>query len=92
MRDLEFEWDKNKYEINIKKHRIFFEEASTVWMDSLALIAPDPEHSWQEEREWIIGESYKGRLLIVVYTIRNDKIRIISARSATKNERRQYEQ
>lgn len=51
MRDLEFEWDNYKYEINIKKHGICFEEASTVWMDSIALIAPDPEHSWQEERE-----------------------------------------
>lgn len=89
---MKFEWDDNKYEINLKKHGISFEEASTVWTDGLALIAPDPEHSLTEEREWIIGESYKGRLLIVVYTMRNDKIRIISARLVTKNERKQYEQ
>ena len=89
---MQFEWDTNKYQTNIKKHGISFEEASTVWMDSLALIAPDPEHSVTEEREWIIGESYKGRLLIVVYTFRNDKIRIISTRLATKREKQQYEQ
>ncbi len=89
---MQFEWDIDKYKINLKKHGISFEEATTVWTDILALIAPDPEHSFIEEREWIIGESYKGRLLIVVYTIRNDKIRIISARLATKKERKEYEQ
>ena len=89
---MQFEWDIDKYKINLKKHGISFEEATTVWTDILALIAPAPEHSFREEREWIIGESYKGRLLIVVYTIRNDKIRIISARLATKKERKEYEQ
>jgi uncharacterized DUF497 family protein len=89
---MQFEWDVNKYQINLKKHGIFFEEATTVWTDTLALIAPDPEHSLTEEREWIIGKSYKNRALIVVYTIRDDKIRIISARLATKSEKKQYEQ
>ncbi|MEA5616645.1 BrnT family toxin [Cronbergia sp. UHCC 0137] len=52
----------------------------------------DPEHSIEEEREWIIGESYKNCLLVVVYTMRSETIRIISARPATKSERQQYEE
>jgi uncharacterized DUF497 family protein len=89
---MQFEWDFNKEKINRKKHQISFKEASTVWTDPLALIAPDPEHSLTEEREWIIGESYQCRLLVVVYTMRGDIIRIISARLATKTEKKQYEQ
>ena len=88
---MQFEWDDNKAKSNQKKHQISFEEATTVWTDTLALIAPDPEHSLTEEREWIIGESYQGRLLVVVYTMRGDIIRIISARLATKREKKQYE-
>ena len=56
------------------------------------MIASDPEHSIEEEREWIIGESYHHRLLVIVYTMRNETIRIISARLATKWERQQYEE
>jgi uncharacterized protein len=56
----------------------------------MVLIAPDPEHSEEEEREWIIGQSYKNRLLVVIYTMREETVRIISARPATKPERQQY--
>lgn len=87
---LRFEWDTNKQRQNQQKHKVSFEEAATVWTDSLAMIAPDPQHSIEEEREWIIGESYKGRLLVVVYTMRQETIRIISARPATKWEQKQY--
>jgi uncharacterized protein len=62
-----------------------------VWTDPLALIASDPEHSLEQEREWIIGESYNNRLLVVVYTMRNNVVRIISARPTTKWEHQQYE-
>jgi uncharacterized DUF497 family protein len=89
---MKFEWDANKQHRNQQKHKVSFEEAATVWTDPLALIAPDPEHSVEEEREWIIEESYNNRLLVVVYTMRNDVIIIISARPATKWERQQYEE
>ncbi|WP_306790458.1 BrnT family toxin [Tolypothrix sp. FACHB-123] len=85
-----FEWDANKQRRNEQKHKVSFEEAATVWTDPLALIAPAPQHSLEEEREWIIGESHQGRLLVVVYTMREETIRIISARLATKRERQQY--
>ena len=62
-----------------------------MWTDPLALIASDPEHSLEEEREWIIGESYHNRLLVVVYTMRNNVVRIISDRPTTKWEHQQYE-
>ena len=88
---MHFEWDTKKEQSNQKKHQVPFEEAATLWTDPLAFIAPDPEHSIiEEEREWIIGESYKGRLLVVVYTQKGETIRIISARPATKRERQQY--
>ncbi len=87
---MQFEWDPKKEQTNQQKHRVSFEEATTLWTDPLALIAPDPEHSIGEEREWIIGESYKGKLLVVVYTQRGETVRIISARLATKREREEY--
>jgi uncharacterized DUF497 family protein len=87
---MHFEWDTKKAQSNQQKHQVPFEEAATVWTDPLALIAPDPEHSTIEEREWIIGESYKGRLLVVVYNQREETVRIISARPVTKRERQQY--
>lgn len=87
---MQFEWDNNKERQNQQKHKISFEEAATLWTDPLSLIAPDPSHSSEEERQWIIGESYRGRILVVVYTLRGEKIRIISARRATKQERDNY--
>ncbi len=87
---MKFEWDAKKQQQNQQKHRISFEEATTVWTDPFALIAPDPNHSIIEKREWIIGESYESRVLVVVFTMREETIRIISARPANKSERKKY--
>jgi uncharacterized DUF497 family protein len=90
--ELEFEWDAEKAEANLRKHRVSFEEASTVFGDPLALIFDDEAHSLDEFREIIIGHSDRNRLLLVSFTERSPKIRIISARRATKTERRDYEE
>jgi uncharacterized DUF497 family protein len=87
---MKFAWSPKKEQTNKQKHRVSFEETTTLWTDPLALIAPALEHSLREEREWIIGESYKGKLLVVVYNQRGETIRIISARLATKREREEY--
>ena len=84
---MEFEWDLDKAESNLEKHRVKFEEASTVFGDPLSLTIADPDHSTDEERLILLGESFEGRLLVVVHTERNEKMRIISARIATRNER-----
>jgi uncharacterized DUF497 family protein len=86
-----FEWDKKKAKTNEVKHKVSFNEASTVFKDTLSLTIKDPLHSDEEERYIIIGESLKQRLLVVVHTERNDRIRILSARKAAKKERRYYE-
>lgn len=88
---LQFEWHNNKARLNRNKHGITFEEASTVFGDSLSLTIPDPAHSISEVRFITIGTSVYNRLLVVVHTDRGDNIRIISARKATRNERNQYE-
>jgi hypothetical protein len=88
---LSFEWDFKKAKTNEQKHGINFHEASTVFADSLSLTISDPLHSDDEKRFIIIGMSYKDRLLTVVHTDCDDKIRIISARKATKKERSYYE-
>ena len=88
---LRFEWNHKKALLNIRKHGITFEEASTVFGDSLSLSIPDQYHSIGEDRFITIGTSAKGRLVVVVHTDRHDIIRIISARKAAKNERNQYE-
>jgi uncharacterized DUF497 family protein len=88
---LVFEWDKKKAKTNIAKHDVSFNEASTVFRDTLSLTIKDPLHSDEEDRYIIIGESIKLRLLVVVHTVRNDRIRIINARRASKKERRYYE-
>lgn len=92
METIRFEWDKNKNEINKKKHKISFEEAQTVFYDSEALLINDPEHSMEEERFIILGFSEKANLLVVCHCYRESEsvIRIISARKATKNEEKQY--
>ncbi len=87
-----FEWDPNKAKKNIKIHGISFDEASTAFKDTLSLTIYDPLHSDEEDRFVLIGSSYKNRLLVVVHTEREDKIRIISARKSTKNERKKYEE
>jgi len=86
-----FEWDPQKAKSNLIKHGVSFEEASTAFQDTLSLTIDDPLHSIDEERVVLIGMSNKNRLLVVVHTERGDNIRIISARKATKKERKNYE-
>ena len=88
---LEFEWDPAKAEANLKKHRVSFEEALTGCADPLARIVDHPDQSTEEAREIIIGHSTKQRLLLVSFTERTSRVRIISARRATKRERQDYE-
>jgi uncharacterized DUF497 family protein len=94
MDTIRFNWDKKKAEDNQKKHGITFEEAKTVFYDEDARLMHDPEHSELEERFLILGLSSKSRLLLVVHCYREfeEVIRIISARRATKNEHKQYEE
>ncbi len=89
---LEFEWDENKNEINKTKHKISFEEAETVFYDENAVIIDDPEHSQDEERFIILGFSARARMLMVCHCYRGEDevIRIISARKATSEETKQY--
>jgi hypothetical protein len=86
-----FEWDETKAATNLRKHKVSFEEASTVFADDLALTGRDPDHSTEEYRFITFGSSDKNRLLVVSHTDRGSKIRIISARPATKSERKFYE-
>jgi uncharacterized DUF497 family protein len=90
--DLSFEWDDQKAKKNIKKHGVAFEEASTVFGDPLSRTIPDPVHSEEEDRFVILGESNRRRLLVVSFTDRGANIRIISARVATRRERKDYEE
>jgi uncharacterized protein len=85
-------WDARKAAANLKKHQVSFEEASTVFADSLAITGADPDHSVGETRWITFGESLQGRLLVVAHTQDADIIRIISARSATRREKRLYEE
>ena len=85
-------WDPRKAATNLKKHRVAFEEASTVFSDGLALTGVDPDHSVGESRWVTFGESARGRLLVVAHTDEGDIIRIISARAATRREKRLYEE
>lgn len=89
---LRFEWDAAKAESNLRKHGVAFEEAATVFADPLALTIDDPDHSREEDRFITLGVSGGNRLLVVVHTDREDRIRIISARPATRRERRSYEE
>ncbi|MCL2519115.1 MAG: BrnT family toxin [Oscillospiraceae bacterium] len=92
LNDLRFEWDENKNEANIEKHKISFVEAMTVFDDDNALYKPDIDHSKDEERFIILGISQNLRLLVVCHCYRESDtvIRIISARKATKQEWNQY--
>ncbi|MBI4728506.1 MAG: BrnT family toxin [Acidobacteria bacterium] len=89
---MEFEWDPAKAVENERKHDVSFDEAATVFGDALSLTIPDPGHSDQEDRFVLLGESFRGRFLVVVHTVREDRIRIIGARMATRTERRGYEE
>lgn len=89
---MQFEWDPAKAAENLAKHGVLFEEAATVFRDTLSVIGLDPDHSIDEERFVIFGVSTSGRLLVVAHTERGDTIRIISARRATPGERTIYEE
>jgi uncharacterized protein len=89
---LKFEWDSRKAQINKRKHGITFEQASTIFGNPLSLTIPDPAHSIGEDRFVTIGMSVNGKLIVAVHVDYDDIIRIISARNATRNEKRQYEQ
>ncbi|CCI20543.1 conserved hypothetical protein [Microcystis aeruginosa PCC 9807] len=89
---MQFEWNKNKAVNNLSKHGVSFEEAKTIFDDPLYVDFYDPDHSEGEERYLIVGESDRGRLLIVSYTERGDAVRLISAREVTRTEREAYEE
>ncbi|NJN91098.1 MAG: BrnT family toxin [Leptolyngbyaceae cyanobacterium SL_5_14] len=89
---MEFEWGESKAAANLKKHGVSFEEAATVFDNVLAVIFDDEAHSEGERREIIIGHSQNNRLLLISFTERSNVIRIISARLATRRERKDYEQ
>lgn len=90
--DLEFEWDPRKAATNRQKHGVEFEEAVTAFVDPHSVTIPDPDHSAEEARFILIGRSAILRLLIVVHLERGERIRLISARLATRRERRTYEE
>lgn len=89
---MDVEWDPDKAAENIRRHQVSFEEAETVFDDPLARTFPDPEHSEGETRSIDIGYSARRRLLVVSSTERQGRTRIISARRATRRERRSYEE
>jgi hypothetical protein len=89
---MRFEWDPKKAADNLRKHRVAFEEASTVFGDPLAITFPDPDHSVGERRSLTFGVSIEGRLLVVNHADRRGTVRIISARRAVRSERRIYEE
>ncbi|MCP4657538.1 MAG: BrnT family toxin [bacterium] len=88
---LDFEWDPDKAQRNLRNHRVAFREAATVFRDPLGITGYDPDHSEEEDRYMTIGASTTGRLLMVAHTDRHDRIRIISARELTRLERQAYE-
>jgi len=87
---LQFEWDPNKAARNVERHHASFDEAATVFDDPMFITVIDEEHSADEERYITIGRSQRGRLLLVAHTDREGRIRIISARKATRREREFY--
>lgn len=89
---MEFEWDPQKAAKNLQKHKVPFAEAATVFDDPLSVAVADPDHSMEEDRLIIVGQSYRSRLLIVSFAERGDRIRIISARELTRAERGAYEE
>jgi uncharacterized DUF497 family protein len=88
--ELDFEWDADKANMNAEKHRVSFEEAATVFDDPMFITFIDSEHSMGEERYITIGMSRRGRLLVLAHADRKDRIRIISARRATRREEQFY--
>lgn len=89
---VDYDWDDEKAESNLEKHGVSFEEAATIFDDPLYVDFYDPDHSVDEHRYLIMGQSTAGRLLIVAYTERDDVVRLISAREVTSAERKVYEE
>lgn len=89
---LTFEWDPEKARENEQKHGVAFSEATEVFSDDNSSTVPDPDHSTGEERYIIFGATKQGRHLVVSYTEREERVRLISARQMTPRERRAYEQ
>lgn len=89
---LRFEWDPKKAETNLAKHNVSFEEAMTVFADPMARIFPDEEHSVNEFREIIVGHSARHQVILVSFTGADERVRLISARKATRMERKDYEE
>jgi len=89
---MNFEWDREKAASNLDKHGVSFEEAATAFGDPLSGTILDPDSSDDEERYVLIGQAFSGRLVVVVHTDRGESVRLISARLATRSERRSYEQ
>ncbi len=88
---MQIKWNREKAEKNIKKHKVSFDEAMTVFYDPLTATFDDPDHSLNEQRLVTVGCSSRGRLLVISHTERGENIRIISARRATSQERRRHE-
>ena len=89
---MEFKWDPKKAEKNLRKHKVSFKEAATVFSDPLSATVPDPDHSEEENRYIIVGMANRFRQLIVSFAEQGDCIRIISARELTRTERKTYEE
>lgn len=89
---MKIEWDPKKARANLRKHKVSFEEAATALQDPMAATGPDPDHSIGEERYITFAVSAAGRLLVIAHSDDGDNIRIISARTASKGERKIYEE
>ena len=89
---MKIEWDPRKARSNLQKHKVSFEEAATAMGDPMAATGADPDHSTTEDRYITFGASDRGRLLVVAHTDEGETIRIISARLASKGERKLYEE
>lgn len=88
---MQFEWDREKAKRNLRKHRVSFDEAVTVFYDPLSATFDDPDHSVGERRFITVGYSAHGMLLAVSHAERGKTVRIISARPATRHERKRHE-
>lgn len=89
---MKFEWDPKKARVNVEKHGVTFEEASTAFADWNSITVADPEHSTGEERWYLLGVSERRNLLVVCHTERGESFRIISAWNANRRQRKQYEE
>ena len=89
---MNFEWNEEKSNTNLRKHGVSFDEATTIFGDPLAVTFSDPTHSEGEERYLTFGRSSTEKFIVVAHTDRDDRIRLISAREMTRKERSDYEQ